>query len=322
MMAAHSSGHSACGVAPTQQAGARSSLRALVASTALVLVLCPPAFGGYQVFLPPAQSPVDIIHTTDLYYPAWDWDDVNDATSLYALHTGGYARMALFSMEQDSGDRGNGEAWRGIYANFDLDPMTPSPWAGDHATSRPQLPASIARPAVIADPAVFFDESQDYIYERLDGSPGWAFGAGASRPSPLPPRPPAMSPCATVIPAPFRAASAAHACPAAKASTSAAAHATEAAPEAAGSGRNPVDRDGTKRNETESFGKFRNQTERNGKFRKVSERNGKFRDGPEIRKSMCVNAFQVLSRKPRERKRQQAPGNREEDRHSVPGTRQ
>ena len=335
MIAAQSSGCSACGVAATQQAGARSSLKALAASAALVLALCPPASGGYQVFLPPAQSPVDIIHSTDLYYPAWDWDDVNDATSLYALHAGGYAHMALFSVEEDSGDRGNGEAWRGIYAhatgldldwgtgyipivqklqqagdnsvvltavgglgdiaraynanpslfaqkvkavytsgggghgryigadanwgtnvwatrtvltdivdagvplyvgltggdaarrdqtiwlmdlpeasaatdrrnphlstimfwayygaaeggfrfkherldtekyaNFDLDPMIPSPWAGNHAASRPQHPASISRAAVIADPAVFFDENQDYIYERLDGSPGWAF---------------------------------------------------------------------------------------------------------------------------------------------------
>jgi len=305
-----------------------------------MLSLCPPAFGEYEVLFPPAQSPVEIIHSTDLYYPAWDWDDVNDATTLYALDAGGYGRPALLSMEEDSGDRGNGEAWRGIYAhatgidrdwdtgyvpilqklqqaadhsvvltavgglgdvaraydadpslfvqkvkavyssggagygraiwadanwgtnvwatrtvltdivdagvplyvgftggdefrrdrtiwlmdlpeaaaatdrrnpylstimfwayygaaeggfrfkherldteqyaNFDLDPISPSPWAGNHGASRPQLPAGIDRAAVLADPAVFFAQSQDYIYERLDGSPGWSFRPGSA----------------------------------------------------------------------------------------------------------------------------------------------
>ena len=98
-----------------------------------------------------------------------------------------------------------------------------------------------------------------------------------------------------------------------------------------GKPRNRAERNGTKRKVSESY----------GKLRKVTERNGKFRDRPEIRKSMCVNVFQVPSResgfaesptclpvrqalhsygdgaatpdKPRELDRQQATGNGQQE---------
>ena len=58
---------------------------ALVLSAAVAL--SGQAWGAYNVTLPalpPGHQPVTVVHTTDIYYAAWDWDDVVDATLLAA----------------------------------------------------------------------------------------------------------------------------------------------------------------------------------------------------------------------------------------------
>jgi len=90
---------------------------------AMIVVACSHAAGqGYQVLLPapPAQKTITI-HTTDLYYAPWDWDDLNDATVMYALGKQ-FADLRAFVMDEpfdgwtgDLASRGDGRTWRGIY---------------------------------------------------------------------------------------------------------------------------------------------------------------------------------------------------------------
>ena len=86
-----------------------------------VLLAAPLAPAQYQVTLPSAMpqghQPVTLVATTDLHYPGWDWDDVADATTTYAMGAGGYVNLAGIVCDQPySYSRGDGKAWRGIYA--------------------------------------------------------------------------------------------------------------------------------------------------------------------------------------------------------------
>ena len=77
---------------------------------------------GYVVELPPPPAEkVLTVHTTDLYYAPWDWDDSNDATLMYALGQQ-FADLKGFVMDEPFqgwtgaiASRGDGRTWQGIY---------------------------------------------------------------------------------------------------------------------------------------------------------------------------------------------------------------
>ncbi|KPK83503.1 MAG: hypothetical protein AMJ81_08120 [Phycisphaerae bacterium SM23_33] len=91
-----------------------------------LLLVCvawgPAGLAEYQVTLPPPPAEkVRTVHTTDLYYAPWDWDDLNDATIWYALG-GDFAELEAFVMDEpfqgwtgDIRSRGDGRTWQGIY---------------------------------------------------------------------------------------------------------------------------------------------------------------------------------------------------------------
>ena len=80
------------------------------------------ALAQYQVTLPaPPAEKIRTVHTTDLYYAPWDWDDLNDATLWYALGED-FADLRAFVMDEpfegwtgDIASRGDGRTWQGIY---------------------------------------------------------------------------------------------------------------------------------------------------------------------------------------------------------------
>jgi len=90
---------------------------------AIVFLSSSYAMGQYQVTLPapPAQKTITV-HTTDLYYAPWDWDDLNDATIMYALGRK-FADLKAYVMDEPftgwtpgvKASRGDGRTWQGIY---------------------------------------------------------------------------------------------------------------------------------------------------------------------------------------------------------------
>ena len=86
-----------------------------------VLLCSSMVMAQYTVQLPaaPAQKTITV-HTTDLYYGPWDWDDVNDATMWYALRQ--FADVRAMVMDEpfsgwdgSKSSRGDGRTWQGIY---------------------------------------------------------------------------------------------------------------------------------------------------------------------------------------------------------------
>ena len=92
----------------------------LTAAAIVMLLLSSLSPAQYQVTLPsampPGHQPVTLVATSDLHYPGWDWDDVADATTCFAVAAGGYANLAGIVCDQPFGySRGDGKSWRGIY---------------------------------------------------------------------------------------------------------------------------------------------------------------------------------------------------------------
>jgi len=95
-------------------------MRALIVIVTVLWASCA-ARGQYTVSLPapPADRPITV-HTTDLYYAPWDWDDLCDASLWYALRH--HADLQAFVMDEPFGgwdgslaSRGDGRTWQGIY---------------------------------------------------------------------------------------------------------------------------------------------------------------------------------------------------------------
>ncbi len=145
-------------------------MRSAAALTLPMLLATAAALGqGYTVTLPdpPAQKGLTI-HTTDLYYAPWDWDDLNDATIWYALGKE-FADVKAFVMDEpfsgwtgDIASRGDGRTWQGIY-NIAVGTDVPY-YSG--------LPSFLASPADDgqSQPA-FHHQGRDAILNVLSASP-------------------------------------------------------------------------------------------------------------------------------------------------------